>query len=77
MYRVAAAYNLLSVHKIQRIMFHKKYIGYNYESRGGEPGGAEGAIAPPLCKVEGQSPSTLQGGGAEPLHFLLCLIGYY
>ena len=26
----------------------------------------------------GNHPSTLQGGGgAEPLHFLLCLTGYY
>ena len=25
----------------------------------------------------GNRPSTLQGGGAEPLHFLLCLTGYY
>ena len=57
--------------KFERI-FHNfifkfiSYPSYRMYYRGGEHGGAEGAIAPPLCK-----------GGAEPLYFLLCLIGYY
>ena len=50
---------IVIIHKTSNILgiIRHTFRSKNANIRGGEPGGAEGAIAPPLCNVGGRAPS--------------------